>query len=160
MIYFVKILVKRAKTGIERRGICTVLAAQSMVFHRSTARNYPIDYHHLTNKHNSFPNNFQKPDPVIFKHQKTIQKATFVIRRKKHKYLHSSISTAYILFFNIVREKACFLLRFFVSLHRQSKEQPFMPEGGHHRRPQRVLNDGRRRSSMKTRKSTGNGLSG
>ena len=26
-------------------------------------------------------------------------------------------------FFNILREKACFLLRFFVSLHRQSKEQ-------------------------------------
>ena len=41
-------------------------------------------------------------------------------------------------------------------MHRQSKEQPFVPKGGHHRRPQRVLNDGRRRSSMKTRKSTGN----
>ena len=65
LIYFVKILVKRAKTGIERRGICTVLAVQSMVFCRSTAQNYPIDYHYLTNKHHSFPNNFQKPDPVI-----------------------------------------------------------------------------------------------
>ena len=30
LIYFVKILIKRAKTGIERRGICTVLAVQSM----------------------------------------------------------------------------------------------------------------------------------
>ena len=68
LIYFVKILVKRAKTGIERRGICTVLAVQSMVLYRSTAQNYPIDYHYLTNKHHPFPNNFQKPDPVIFGH--------------------------------------------------------------------------------------------
>ena len=68
LIYFVKILIKRAKTGIERRGICTVLAVQSMVFCRSTAQNYPIDYHYLTNKHHSFPNNFQKPDPVIIGH--------------------------------------------------------------------------------------------
>ena len=65
---FVKILVKRAKTGIERKGICTVLAVQSMVLCRSTAQNYPIDYHYLTNKHYPFPNNFQKPDPVIFGH--------------------------------------------------------------------------------------------
>ena len=65
---FVKILVKRAKTGIERKGICTVLAVQSMVLYRSTAQNYPIDYHYLTNKHHSFPNNFQKPDPVIIGH--------------------------------------------------------------------------------------------
>ena len=68
LIYFVKILVKRAKTGIKRRGICTVLAVQSMVLYRSTAQNYPIDYHYLTNKHHPFPNNFQKPDPVIFGH--------------------------------------------------------------------------------------------
>ena len=68
MIYFVKILVKRAKTGIERRGICTVLAVQSMVLYRCTAQNYPIDYHYLTNKHHPFPNNFQKPDPVIIGH--------------------------------------------------------------------------------------------
>ena len=65
---FVKILVKRAKTGIERKGICTVLAVQSMVLCRSTAQNYPIDYHNLTNKHHPFPNNFQKPDPVIIGH--------------------------------------------------------------------------------------------
>ena len=58
------------------------------------------------------------------------------------------------------REKPLLPQAFFVSLHRQSKEQPFVPKGGHHRRPQLVLNDGRRRSSMKTRKSTGNGLSG
>ena len=68
LIFFVKILVKRAKTGIERRGTCTVLAVQSMVLCRSTAQNYPIDYHYLTNKHYPFPNNFQKPDPVIFGH--------------------------------------------------------------------------------------------
>ena len=68
LIFFVKILVKRAKTRIERRGTCTVLAVQSMVLCRSTAQNYPIDYHYLTNKHHPFPNNFQKPDPVIFGH--------------------------------------------------------------------------------------------
>ena len=27
-----------------------------------------IDYHNLTNKHHPFPNNFQKPDPVIIGH--------------------------------------------------------------------------------------------
>ena len=48
--------------------MCTVLAVQSMVLYRSTAQNYPIDYHYLTNKHHSFPNNFQKPDPVIIGH--------------------------------------------------------------------------------------------
>ena len=48
----------------------------------------------------------------------------FAIRCKNRKYLYSYISATYILFFNITREKACFLLRFFVSLHRQSKEQP------------------------------------
>ena len=68
LIFFVKILVKRAKTRIERRGTCTVLAVQSMVLCRSTAQNYPIDYHYLTNKHYPFPNNFQKPDPVIIGH--------------------------------------------------------------------------------------------
>ena len=59
----------------------------------------------------------------LFKHQKTIPKAAFAIRCKKHKYLYPYISTTYTLFFNILREKACFLLRIFVSLHRQSKEQ-------------------------------------
>ena len=65
---FVKILVKRAKTGIERKGICTVLAVQSMVLCRSTAQSYSIDYHNLTSKHHPFPNNFQKPNPVIIGH--------------------------------------------------------------------------------------------
>ena len=59
----------------------------------------------------------------LSKHQKTIPKAAFAIRCKNHKYLYPYISTTYTLFFNILREKACFLLRFFVSLHRQSKEQ-------------------------------------
>ena len=59
----------------------------------------------------------------LFKHQKTIPKATFAIRCKKRKCLYPYISTTYTLFFNILREKACFLLRIFVSLHRQSKEQ-------------------------------------
>lgn len=55
--------------------------------------------------------------------KKTIPKAAFAIRYKNHKYLYPYISTTYTLFFNILREKACFLLRIFVSLHRQSKEQ-------------------------------------
>ena len=40
-----------------------------------------------------------------------------------------------------------------VSLHRQSKEQPFVPRSGLLLRPARVINDGRRRSSMKPRGS-------
>ena len=42
--------------------------------------------------------------------------------------------------------------KIFVPLHQQSKEQPIVPKGGHNRRPGRGLNDGRRRSSMKTQK--------
>ena len=60
----------------------------------------------------------------LFQTSKNDSKGDFCNQTQKHKYLHSCISTTYILFFNIVREKACFLLRFFVSLHRQSKEQP------------------------------------
>ena len=60
----------------------------------------------------------------LFQTSKNNSKGDFCNQTQKHKYLHSCISTTYILFFNIVREKACFLLRFFVSLHRQSKEQP------------------------------------
>ena len=59
----------------------------------------------------------------FFKYQKTIQKATFAIRCKNRKYLYLYTSVTYELFLNILREKACFLLRIFVSLHRQSKEQ-------------------------------------
>ena len=59
----------------------------------------------------------------FFKYQKTIQKATFAIRCKNRKHLYLYTSITYELFLNILREKACFLLRFFVSLHRQSKEQ-------------------------------------
>ena len=58
----------------------------------------------------------------LFNHQKRI-KATFAIRCKNSKCLYSYISTTYTLFSNILREKACFLPRIFVSLHRQSKEQ-------------------------------------
>ena len=58
----------------------------------------------------------------LFNHQKRI-KAAFAIRCKNHKHLYHYISATYTLFSNILREKACFLLRFFVSLHRQSKEQ-------------------------------------
>ena len=57
------------------------------------------------------------------KHQKTIQKAAFAIKCKNRKHLYLYTSVTYELFLNILREKACFLLRFFVSLHRQSKEQ-------------------------------------
>ena len=60
----------------------------------------------------------------LFKHQKTIPKAAFAIRCKNQKHLYLYTSATYTLFFNILREKACFLLRIFVPLHRQSKEQP------------------------------------
>ena len=59
----------------------------------------------------------------FFKYQKTIPKAAFAIRCKKPKYLYHYISVTYGTFSNILREKACFLLQIFVSLHRQSKEQ-------------------------------------
>ena len=59
----------------------------------------------------------------LFKHQKTIPKAAFAIRCKNRKHLYLYTSVTYELFPNILREKACFLLRIFVSLHRQSKEQ-------------------------------------
>ena len=42
LIYFAKILIKRAKNWIERRGICTVLAVQSMVLCRSTVQTIPL----------------------------------------------------------------------------------------------------------------------
>ena len=50
--------------------------------------------------------------------------------------------------------------KIFVPLHRQSKEQPFVPCSGLLLRPTRVINDGRRRSSMKTPKTAGTGRSG
>ena len=56
--------------------------------------------------------------------------------------------------------KACILPENVVSLHRQSKEQPFVPCSGLLLRPTRVINDGRRRSSMKTPKTAGTGRSG
>ena len=56
--------------------------------------------------------------------------------------------------------KACILPENVVSLHRQSKEQPFLPCSGLLLRPTRVINDGRRRSSMKTPKTAGTGRSG
>ena len=59
----------------------------------------------------------------LSKDQKTISKAAFAIRCKNRKHLYIYTSVTYELFFNILREKACFQLRIFVSLHRQSKEQ-------------------------------------
>ena len=59
----------------------------------------------------------------LSKDQKTIPKAAFAIRCKNRKHLYLYTSVTYELFFNILREKACFQLRIFVSLHRQSKEQ-------------------------------------
>ena len=56
--------------------------------------------------------------------------------------------------------KACILPKNVVSLHRQSKEQPFVPCSGLLLRPARVINDGRRWSSMKTTKTAGTGRSG
>ena len=58
----------------------------------------------------------------LFNHQKQ-SKVTFAIRCKNSKHLYHYISVTYELFLNILREKACFLLRIFVPLHRQSKEQ-------------------------------------
>ena len=60
---------------------------------------------------------------TAFQTSKNDSKGAFAIRCKKRKCLYPYISTTYTLFFNILREKACFLLRIFVSLHRQSKEQ-------------------------------------
>ena len=60
----------------------------------------------------------------FFKYQKTIPKTAFAIICKKRKCLYYYISVTYSISFNILREKACFLVRIFVSLHRQSKEQP------------------------------------
>ena len=59
----------------------------------------------------------------LFNHQKQ-SKAAFAIRCTNRKHLYLYTSATYALFFNILPEKACFLLRIFVSLHRQSKEQP------------------------------------
>ena len=59
----------------------------------------------------------------LSKDQKTIPKAAFAIRCKNRKHLYIYTSVTYELFFNILREKACFQLRIFVPLHRQSKEQ-------------------------------------
>ena len=59
----------------------------------------------------------------LSKDQKTIPKAAFAIRCKNRTHLYIYTSVTYELFFNILREKACFQLRIFVSLHRQSKEQ-------------------------------------
>lgn len=58
----------------------------------------------------------------LFNHQKQ-SKMAFAIICKNRNHLYHYISVTYILFSNIIREKACFLLRIFVSLHRQSKEQ-------------------------------------
>ena len=60
----------------------------------------------------------------LSQHQKTIPKAAFAIRCTNRKHLYLYTSATYALFSNILPEKACFLLRIFVSLHRQSKEQP------------------------------------
>lgn len=96
----------------------------------------------------------------LFQISKNDSKGDFCnqMQNRKHLYLYTSVT--YELFLNILREKACFLLRFFVSLHRQSKEQPFVPCSGLLLRPTRVINDGRRRSSMKTPKTAGTGRSG
>ena len=59
----------------------------------------------------------------LSKDQKTIPKAAFAIRCKNRKHLYIYTSVTYELFFNILREKACFQLRIFVPLHQQSKEQ-------------------------------------
>ena len=59
----------------------------------------------------------------LFNHQKQ-SKVTFAIRCTNRKHLYPYTSVTYALFSYILPEKACFLLRIFVSLHRQSKEQP------------------------------------
>ena len=59
----------------------------------------------------------------LFNHQKQ-SKVTFAIRCTNRKHLYPYTSATYALFSYILPEKACFLLRIFVSLHRQSKEQP------------------------------------
>ena len=88
----------------------------------------------------------------LFNHQKQ-SKVTFAIRCTNQKHLYLYTSATYALFSNILPEKACFLLRIFVSLHRQSKEQLFEPCSGLLLRPTWGINDGRRWSSMKTPKT-------
>ena len=58
----------------------------------------------------------------LFNHQKQ-SKVTFAIRCKKAQILISLHINHLQHFFNILWEKACFLPRIFVPLHRQSKEQ-------------------------------------
>ena len=60
---------------------------------------------------------------TAFQTSKNDSQAAFAIRCKNRKHLYFYTSATYELFLNILREKACFLLRIFVPLHRQSKEQ-------------------------------------
>ena len=60
---------------------------------------------------------------TAFQTSKNDSKGGFCNQMQKRKCLYPYISTTYTLFLIILREKACFLLRIFVSLHRQSKEQ-------------------------------------
>ena len=62
---------------------------------------------------------------TAFQTSKNDSKGGFCNQMQKTQMLISlHINYLYTFFFNILREKACFLLRIFVSLHRQSKEQP------------------------------------
>ena len=61
---------------------------------------------------------------TAFQTSKNDSKGGFCNQMQKTQMLISlHINYLYTFFFNILREKACFLLRIFVSLHRQSKEQ-------------------------------------
>ena len=101
-------------------------------------------------RHRGFPNQSER------RHGRR-RPVTSVIRNRVRFLTKFQIVSVFAENRSLSHAKICRIPKIFVSLHRQSKEQPFVPEGGHHRRPQRVLNDGRRRSSIKTPKSTENG---
>ena len=60
---------------------------------------------------------------TAFQTSKNDSKGGFCNQMQKTQMLISLHINYLYTFFNILREKACFLLRIFVSLHRQSKEQ-------------------------------------
>ena len=87
-----------------------------------------------------------------------------VLNDRIWKYIHHPYSSILTPVFTILGkneiklgENYCVSSQYFVSLHRQSKETPYVPDNGHLLRPRRGINDGRRRSSMTTQKRTRNG---
>ena len=96
-------------------------------------------------------------DPILFTHYHVLFLPLFKQLHPQSPNRKSIEIIIYQLLTSLLRKKvgvkACILPKNVVSLHRQSKEQPFVPRSGLLLRPARVINDGRRRSSMKPRGS-------